>query len=64
MTKTTIDGVSVWVTEQLNASDVVQGRGGEEGFVTLRFRHGPVVGIDFKSHNRIGNGLENTKTIT
>ncbi|MAJ01904.1 MAG: hypothetical protein CMA10_05820 [Euryarchaeota archaeon] len=49
MTKTTIDGVSVWVTEQLNASDVVQGRGGEEGFVTLRFRHGPVVGIDFKS---------------
>ena len=49
MTKTTVDGTSVWVTEKLDANTVMQGKGVAGGFVTLRFRHGPVVGIDFET---------------
>jgi hypothetical protein len=51
MTKSTIDGNTVWVTDRLDPAHVVQKKGGEEGFVTLRFHHGPVVGIDFESLN-------------
>ncbi len=51
MTMSTVDGKTVWVTERLDPAAVMEGKRGEEGFVTLRFHHGPVVGIDFESLN-------------